>query len=247
MEHGILMKLLLVTTFLTGILNASCLPGPQPQDFTNLLVASALLAPHGDCLYAGLNNSVANGGILACSSFNNRSCGQVLMFNQVSDRTPVTNQINTIGTTFSNCLVPASNALTELNSLSLPAYHYMHKAGGTTGAHLASNFHIETISGCGALGIVSSAYMGGASRIANSDEMSFLSSAQGLVAIKDAGGTCRSQMGLSTSQNQIAQDYLSNNISLFAECDYGTDDATKTHCPVSLQRNDLMFSGITTW
>ena len=223
-----------------------CIRTPRPQDYSTIATIYAI-ASQTQCMYAGLSGSVAASGVLVCSTLAGTSCGSTLNFATSSARQSVTGDISAIGTTYPACATAVSNALTEINSLTIPAYHYMNRAGGTTGPHTTANFVGRNVTSCDSLGLNSSAYFQGATRLATASEMGFLSSARGLVAIKDAVGTCRTQMGLSASENTIAQAVMSNTVTRFAVCYYGAQDVTKTHCPVSLQSTDLMFSGISSW
>lgn len=228
-------------------LTAQCLPDATPRDPTTLLLAGAALAPRGQCTLAGVSGSIASSGILSCVSLNNYQCGATLTFQTASQRNTLTAEITNLGTAFPACATPVANALTEINALTLPGSLLLNRAGGNTGPHVSSNYLASSVSTCDATGLNTAAFLAGASRLANQSEMDFLSTARGLVAIKDAAGTCRSQMGLQATDNAIAQSIVSNSVARFAVCDYGADDATRTDCPLSLQRTELQFSGITGW
>ena len=238
--------LLLGALALCGLYN--CTPQPHINDFSESgTILAAVLAPRGQCLIAGLNDSVASGGMLACLPLDNYACTGTNTFSSSSDRTAVTDQINQIGVDYNLCLTPASNALTQINSLSLPASLYMNVVGGTTGPHNTTNYTAQPVASCASLGLVSSSFLGGASSLIGNAEMSFLSSARGLVAIQDTVGDCRNQMGLSTTENSIITGIQGSTAAYYASCDYGADDATRTDCPASLQNDSYMFSSISAW
>lgn len=229
------------------LLLSSCLTDPEPKDPTALVVTLIALAPRGQCVMAGLNNSTASSGLLGCASLNNYQCGSTLTFMSSGQRGSLTAEITGLGNLYGSCNVAVANALTEVNALTLPGNLLLNRMGGTAGPHVISNYSAFGVASCEAMGLSTAPFIGGASRMATEAEMSFLATARGLVALKDAVGTCRSQMGLTTTENSIAQSIISNSVARFAVCDYGADDATRADCPLALQRTELQFSGITGW
>ncbi len=230
------------------LLPLSCISRPATLDLTSIVAAQIIASiPYGQCLFVGRSGTVANSGVLACSAFDNFNCSRTLFPNTSSARTQITTAINSVGQQYSNCLAAAGNALTEINSLTLPGYYYMNKAGGTTGPHTQSAYYASSLTDCASIGMNETSFLGGAQRLATSDELGFLSTASGLVALRDLGGSCRSQMGLTASQDALVSSVQNNQVARSASCDYGANDATKTDCPANLQNTNYMFSGITTW
>jgi len=243
-----MVKLNIFCLVLTLSFFSSCVPEPSTLDLTpeaSLGIISGI--PYGQCLFAGKSNTVANSGILACNAFTSLTCSRTLFPQNVSERNQITSGINALGVQYSNCLAPAGNALTEINSLNLPASYYMNKAGGTPGPHTQGIYYAGIVSDCGMIGLTDPSFLGGAQRIATSDELAFLSSPAGLIAEKDLAGTCQSQMGLSASQMTLITGIQSNSIARSTSCYYGAIDGTKTHCPASLQNANYMFNGISSW
>lgn len=225
----------------------ACFPDPSVDDpLSGLAVAAVLTAPRGECLFAGRSGSVANSGILGCAPLNSAQCGSSLYFKTATERNAFASSISTIGSSISSCLTPASNALTRINSLSLPGFLYMNQAGGTVGPHSTGSFTATMVDSCAGIGLGSS-FIGSAGRVLSNSEITFLTTAKGLVALEDGAGTCRTDMGLTTAENTAAQNVISGSAARFATCDYGVDDATKADCPADLQKSEYMFSGIGAW
>lgn len=229
------------------LLTVHCLPNARPQDPATLFITAAALSPRGHCMMAGLSGSVASSGVLSCAALTNYQCGSTLTFQVAAQRTALTTEITNLATAYPACSTAAANALTEINALTLPANLLLNRSGGTVGPHVTSNYSTTSVSSCDSIGLTSATFLAGASRLASQSEMEFLDTGRGLVAIKDAGGTCRTQMGLTASENSVAQGIVSNSTARFAVCDYGADDASKADCPAPLQRTELQFSGIAGW
>ncbi|EHQ06935.1 hypothetical protein [Leptonema illini] len=242
---------LLLTVCLSG-----CIPTPQTDEQTVpvllLLEDQRRIAEQAfrnqDCLIAGVSRTIPSSGVLVCIRNYGDNCRGDLRFEGTTSRNALISQINAISSQHLACSTAATNAIQQINLLSLPAQLPLYTAGGTAGPHQSSvNYAVRRVASCESVGMQATTFLGGATALADEGQMDFLATPRGLVAIQDTVGTCRSALGLTPGQSSTVAALLAGTLTRTAICDYGSDDGTMTDCPASLDHSDFRFTGISSW
>ncbi|PKL31659.1 MAG: hypothetical protein CVV45_15165 [Spirochaetae bacterium HGW-Spirochaetae-10] len=231
---------------------AGCIPTPrtEPDMITGLTIYLVQLEEfrNQDCLIAGFSRTIGSSGILMCIRNYGDQCRGDLRFENTAARNSLISQINTISLQYPPCATAATNAIQQLNQLSLPAQLLMYASGGTVGPHRSSlNYAEQRVFSCESVGMQATTFLRGATDLADEGQMDFLATPRGLVAIQDTAGTCRPALGLTSSQSSTVAALLAGTLTRTAVCDYGADDGTLTDCPASLDHSDFRFTGISSW